>query len=316
MTPMTTWATPAAAKLNLTLEVLGKREDGFHDLASVVVSLDLVDEVRLTVGTEERAVSYRDHGGRPISIETSNDIVLRAWSTLEQHCHLPSEGTVQVTKRIPVTSGLGGGSTDAAAFLRLARAAWQLDLSNDDLLQIGAQVGSDVPVCLMGGPVLMEGRGERVTPLDLPQSRADACAVLLHRTEIPVPEAKTATMYRALRSSDFRSGDATSRLVERLRDGATLTQDDCVNSFDAPAREVMQGLTRAWRTMGSAIANSTLEVGEQPVVPLLAGAGPTLFALLSEPSAQRAVTRLRPAPGFTYVAGLLGRREAAMVQRL
>jgi len=313
---MTTWTTPAAAKLNLTLEVLGKREDGFHDLASVVVSLDLADEVRLSVGAEERSVSYRDDGGRPISIESSDDIVHRAWSTLEQHCHLPSKATVEVTKRIPVTSGLGGGSTDAAAFLRLARAAWRLDLSDDDLLEIGAQVGSDVPVCLIGGPVLMEGRGERVTPLDLPQPPADACAVLLHRTEIPVPEAKTATMYRALRSSDFRTGDATIRLVERLRDGAIPTQDDCVNSFDAPAREVMQGLTRAWRAMGSAIATSTLESGDQPVVPLLAGAGPTLFALLSKSSAQRAAFRLRSAPGLTRIAGLLGRRKATSVRSL
>ncbi|MCY3568049.1 MAG: hypothetical protein OXH38_05445 [Chloroflexi bacterium] len=313
---MTTWTTLAAAKLNLTLEVIGKREDGFHDLASVVVSLDLVDEVRLTVDAKERSVSYRDDGGRPISIETSDDIVIRAWSLLERYCHLPSQATVEVTKRIPVTSGLGGGSTDAAAFLRLARDAWQLDLSDDDLLRIGAQVGSDVPVCLIGGPVLMKGRGDRVTPLDLPQPPADAPAFLLHRTEIPVPEAKTATMYRSLRSSDFRSGDATILLVERLRDGETPTQDDCANSFDAPAREVMQGLTGAWRAMGTAIANSTLESGEQPVVPLLTGAGPTLFALLSAPSAQRAAARLQHAPGFTRVAGLLDRREATTVRPL
>ncbi|MXX32231.1 MAG: 4-(cytidine 5'-diphospho)-2-C-methyl-D-erythritol kinase [Chloroflexi bacterium] len=313
---MTTWSSPAAAKLNLTLEVRGKREDGFHDLGSVVVSLDLADEVRLSVGAEERSISYRDDAGRRVSIETSDDIVLRAWSLLQRHCRLPSEATVEVTKRIPVTSGLGGGSTDAAAFLRLARAAWQLDLSDDDLLEIGAQVGSDVPVCLIGGPVLMEGRGERVTPIQHLEASTDSCAVLLHRAEIPVPAAKTATMYRALRTSDFRSGDATNRLVERLRDGATPIQDDCVNSFDVPAREVMQGLTRAWRAMGSAIANSTLESGEQPVVPLLAGAGPTLFALLSERDAQRAASQLRAAAGFTCVARVLGSREATTVRPL
>ncbi len=312
---MTTWATPAAAKLNLTLEVLGKRDDGFHDLASVVTSLDLTDEVQLTVGGAGFRIAYRDETGRPMSIETTDDIIARAWEVLDGHCALGSGASIEVTKRIPITSGLGGGSTDAAAFLRLARAAWQLDLGDDELCAIGAEVGSDVPVCIIGGPMLMQGRGERLTALDTSRQSLQELRVLLYRPEFPVPESKTATMYRSLRSTDLRSGDATNGLVKRLKAGRKPTQADCVNSFDAPAREVMQGLARSWRIMGEAIARASLAVDEEPVVPLLAGAGPTLFAVLSDRVAVRAAERLRRWGGFTRVASPLSRMAATEVRR-
>ena len=311
---MTTWSAVGAAKLNLTLDVIGKREDGFHDLASVAVSLDLADEIRLTVGGKERTISYRDDQGRPVSIETSDDIIARAWSALEASCPLPTGATIEVVKRIPVTSGLGGGSTDAAAFLRLARHAWNLQLSDAELYRIGSQVGSDVPVCIVGGAVRMDGRGERVTALSMSSQTHSKWAVLLHRPEIPVPAAKTATMYRSLRSSDFRRGAATEALLASLRKGRPPMQDDCVNSFDRPAREVMQGLAPAWRRMGAAVAQSSIEVGVEPVTPLLAGAGPTLFAILRPDVAETAANRLRDGYGFTHVSRPLSREEATRVR--
>ena len=312
---MTSWITLGAAKLNLTLEVLGKRDDGFHDLASIAVSLDLADEIRLTVGGEDRSISYQDDNGRPVSIETSDDIIARAWSELDTRCPLPTGGAVEVVKRIPLTSGLGGGSTDAAAFLRLARRAWGLPLRDLELCEIGARVGSDVPVCLLGGTVRMAGRGERVTPVSAPIPPDFDWVVLLHRPEIPVPAAKTAAMYRSLRPTDFRLGDATESLQRVIEQAAVPTQADCVNSFDRPAREVFQGLTPAWRTMGAAIARSSMALGAEPVTPLLAGAGPTLFALLRPDIASAAADQLRGSPGFTYVARILSRDAAAAVER-
>ncbi|MYD52845.1 MAG: 4-(cytidine 5'-diphospho)-2-C-methyl-D-erythritol kinase [Chloroflexi bacterium] len=309
---MTTWKTSAAAKLNLTLEVLGRREDGYHDLASVAVSLDLVDDVRMTNTTNDRLIGYHDDKGHRMSIETSDDIIIRAWTALERRCPLPGGAEIEVVKRIPLAAGLGGGSTDAAAFLRLARAAWSLDLTDEELMEIGAEVGSDVPACLLGGPVRMAGRGELVTPLE---SGSSDWAVLLHRPEIPVPAAKTAAMYRSLRSTDFRNGDATAVLVEKLSDGMSPTQEDCVNSFDRPAREVMQGLTPAWRRMGAAIARASLEVGAEPVTPLLAGAGPSMFAILDPDVAERASRQLGVSAGFTCVARPLDMASATAIQK-
>ena len=89
---MTTWRTPGAAKLNLTLEVIGKREDGFHDLASVALSLDLVDDVQLTRTDGERSITYTDDHGRRLSIETSDDIIIRAWTALERRCPAARRG--------------------------------------------------------------------------------------------------------------------------------------------------------------------------------------------------------------------------------
>ena len=309
---MTTWKTSAAAKLNLTLEVLGRRDDGYHNLASVALSLDLVDDVQLTRSDGERSITYTDERGRRLSIETSDDIIARSWTALERRCPLPGGAEIEVVKRIPLAAGLGGGSTDAAAFLRLARAAWSLDLTDEELMEIGAEVGSDVPACLLGGPVRMAGRGELVTPLE---SVSSDWAVLLHRPEIPVPAAKTATMYRSLRSTDFRNGDATAAFIEKLSDGMSPTQEDCVNSFDRPAREVMQGLTPAWRRMGAAIARASLEVGADPVTPLLAGSGPSMFAILDPDVAERASRQLGVTAGFTCVARPLDLASATAIQK-
>lgn len=309
---MTTWITRAAAKLNLTLEVLAKRADGFHDLASIAVSLDLVDEVRLTRTASDRSIRYRDEHGRRISIETPDDIVARAWAALERRHPIPGGAQVHVVKRIPLTGGLGGGSTDAAAFLRLARTAWDLNLTDDDLSGIGAEVGSDVPACLLGGPVRMAGRGELVTQLDHVSSD---WSVLLHRPEIPVPAAKTATMYRSLRSSDFMRGDATAKLANSLAQGESPTQRDCVNSFDRPAREVMQGLTPAWRAMGTAVVRASTQLGVDPVTPLLAGAGPTLFAILQPEVARLAAEQLGASNGFAHIARPLDRAQSTAILR-
>lgn len=310
---MTTWITRAAAKLNLTLEVIGKREDGFHNLASIAVSLDLADEVRLTPKDSARTISYRSDSGRPVSIETDDDIIIRAWDTLDQHVGIPSGASIEVIKRIPVAAGLGGGSTDAAAFLRLARRAWDLPLSDDQLCDIGSRVGSDVPACIVGGPLRMSGRGEGIEPLSIPERALEGWSVLLHRPEIPVPAAKTATMYRALRSSDFRAGAATEALADAIADGRPPTQGDCLNSFDRPAREVMQGLTAAWRNMGAAIARSAIERDEEPVAPLLAGAGPTMFALLPTDTAVRAANQLQVSRRFSVVARPLSQGAATEV---
>ena len=317
---MTSLRTIAAAKLNLTLEILGKREDGFHDLSSVAISLDLADDVRLTPddvlltpGGDGRTIAYLDADGHPFSIQTNDDIIARAWSALEAHCDLQMSGRVDVVKRIPVTSGLGGGSTNAAAFLRLANEAWTLGLSDDDLSRIGSQVGSDVAACVIGGPVMMAGRGERVESIEAPSASLGGWAVLLYRPEIPVPEDKTATMYRSLRSSDFRDGAYSSALEERLLAGRSPTQDDCINSFDASAREVMQGLTPAWRRMGAAIARAAVDTSARPVTPLLAGAGPTMFAILAPETAHAAATELQGAPGLTRVVLPIARAEATIV---
>ena len=312
------WRAIAPAKLNLTLEVQGRRGDGYHDLESIVISLDLADELRLTLDPQvsERRIRYRDDAGRPVSILTSDDIVGRTWDVLSGRGLIPGTGTVEVGKRIPVAAGLGGGSADAAAFLRAANAAAELGLSEQELSSIGAEIGSDVPACIVGGTLRMSGRGERVAPIDLSAEALGGWSVLLYRPEIPVPDAKTAAMYSALRSSNYRKGAATAHLAAKLSAGEAPLPVDCVNSFDAVADEVMQGLRAARRRMGAAMARAALAVATEPQVPLLAGAGPTLFAVLEPAIADSAAAALRSdGRGFVQAARPLTRKAATAVER-
>ena len=305
----------APAKLNLTLEVLGRREDGYHDLESVVIHLDLADELQLTPSAT-REISYRDDAGRRVAI-LSDDIVDRTWDRLIEldgergWKRVPAGGRLEVRKRIPIAAGLGGGSADAAAFLRLARLAWELPIDDAALSAFGATIGSDVPACLAGGPLRMSGRGEIVEPIEVTSAALQGWAVLLATPEIPLPADKTATMYRSLRPTHFGGGAATAALTALLSEGERPSQEDCVNSFDAVANEVLQGLEPARGAFGVALARVSIRHGFDPVAPLLAGAGPSLFALLTPELAQAVAADLRPDwRGALHVARPLSRGVA------
>ncbi len=312
----------APAKLNLTLEVLGCREDGFHNLESVVVHLDLADELTLTAASKhdtKRDITYRDAAGRPVPI-LSQDIVAHAWDRLlaldrERGWGIvPAGGRLDVRKRIPVAAGLGGGSADAAAFLRLARRAWSLPLDDAALCAVGAEIGSDIPACIVGGPLQMSGRGELIKQIEAQNTPSDRWTALLATPEIPLPADKTAAMYRSLRPTHFKDGSATTRLAERLAVGQSPTQDDCVNSFDAVADETLQGLRPPRRAFAAAIARAAIERGAEPSSPLLAGAGPSLFALLPPDSAEAAANALRGEwRGTLHIARPLSRQAATWV---
>ena len=313
----------APAKLNLTLEVLGRRGDGYHELDSVVVPLDLADELTLRPAAE-REIVYRGDDGRPVSI-LGPDIVERAWDRLLELDRergwraVPATGRLEVRKRIPVAGGLGGGSADAAAFLRLARAVWSLPLDDDALRELGAELGSDLPACIVGGPLRMSGRGERIELIETQDGALDGWAALIATPEIPVPADKTAAMYRSLRPVHFSAGGATAMLARRLVEGLPPEHGHCVNSFDAVADETLQGLRPARRALGAALARAAVEHGLALPAPLLAGAGPSLFALLPPAAAETAATLLRGNAawrGALHVARPLSRADATRVDRL
>jgi 4-diphosphocytidyl-2-C-methyl-D-erythritol kinase len=282
--------TVAPAKLNLTLEVLGKREDGFHDLASIVQTVDLVDDVFIEAASE-RSVQFIDEGGRRLPVPR-NELIGRAWDGLVEAGAIDERASVTVVKRIPEAAGLGGGSSDAAAFLRLAQVWWGLGSgapSEDGSLMevavaVAVAIGSDVPLFLTGGTVLMEGRGERVRALPEPSGEDAPWSALVFTPELPVPEAKTATMFGALRPSHYAhngSGARTEALRRALEGGASsakmglseaLREVEPYNTLDLVADEVLVGLRETRRRMGAATHRVPL-LG----VPLLAGAGPSLF---------------------------------------
>ena len=157
----------ACAKVNFTLEVLGVRPDGYHDLRSVVVPVSLADEVVLEPA-EGVTLAVRGDGGRGAE---KDNLAVRAARLMQRVSGRKDGVAITLEKRIPVGGGLGGGSADAAAVLNGLNEMWGLGIPRKDLASLGAEIGSDVPALVLGGAVLMEGRGERVAPLfPLPSS--------------------------------------------------------------------------------------------------------------------------------------------------
>ena len=160
---MTTLYEGAFAKLNLTLDVLGKREDGYHDLSSVMQTVSIRDDVEIDVGTGKPWVLHCTAEGIPT--DESN----LAWKAAEvffrNHKVDPDGIEIRIRKRIPSQAGLGGGSADAAAVLRALNKHYGEPFSIYALAELGAQVGSDVPFCTIMGTCLVEGRGERIQKL-------------------------------------------------------------------------------------------------------------------------------------------------------
>ena len=157
----------APAKLNRFLAVLGRRADGFHELELVTTVLEGVPDLTDTLTAEPAEVlSLEISGptGAGLTADESN-LVFRAWRLLEEAARRPLPAALHLEKRIPHGAGLGGGSSDAAAALRLGNRLFELGLDEASLLLLAARLGSDVPLFLLGGTVLGLGRGERVFPL-------------------------------------------------------------------------------------------------------------------------------------------------------
>lgn len=174
----------AWAKLNLTLDVLGKRSDGYHDLCMVMQSVALCDTVTIEE-TGERGI--RVSSNLEFLPSGKNNLAAAAALRLSEAAGRDGNGLrITLDKSIPVCAGMGGGSSDAAAVLRGLNEGWKLGWSREELARVGEKVGSDVPYCVLGGTALAEGRGEILTPLPaLPWCIAVLCKP---RFSISTPE--------------------------------------------------------------------------------------------------------------------------------
>ncbi len=156
---------PAPAKLNLFLHVVGKRPDGFHDLQTLFQLIDLCDDIAITV--RDDGVIERTAG--PADVPPETDLVVRAARALKAASGTPLGASLRVTKRIPMGGGLGGGSSDAATTLLALNHLWATGLTPENLAALGLALGSDVPVFVAGSSAWAEGRGEHLTPVELPE---------------------------------------------------------------------------------------------------------------------------------------------------
>ena len=257
-----TLSMPAYAKINLSLEVIGRRDDGYHEVATILQTVDLADTVTLqpadglTVTCDDATLSGEDN------------IVWAAAVALAKHVGIAPNAHVAIEKRIPVAAGLGGGSADAAASLRGLNVLWGLNLPDTELVSVAASLGSDVPFLLTGGAALGTGRGDR-----LDQLPAVATTRLLLVAPGGTISRKTPTLYGALTPDDYSDGAQTRRLADSAALAtATLTGDSCHNVFTRAALEIFPGLSDVWESVAAVTG----------FPPCLSGAGPAFFCMPSD----------------------------------
>jgi 4-diphosphocytidyl-2-C-methyl-D-erythritol kinase len=252
----------APAKINLTLEVLGKRNDGFHEIRSVFQTIDLSDTLRFQ--TAEHTAYHCDIPGW----QPEYSLVSRAVAILQEHTRPTKNVEITIEKQIPLMSGLGGDSSNAAAVIYGLNQLWELDLAPEVIFDLATRLGSDVPFFLHGRTVLASGRGEIITPLPSP---APTWIVLVF-PGIPSPPGKTRQMYAALKSAHYTNGSITQRLADSLRTSRPLEASLLFNTFENVAFDKYPGLT--------VYKEHLLKLGAPRVH--LTGSGPTLFTLFDD----------------------------------
>lgn len=217
----------APAKLNLFLEILGKRADGFHEVETLMVSIGLYDTLTF-FPTDDPELSLSIDGG-PVDLASGPDnLVIRAARLLRERAGVEQGARIHLRKRIPVAAGLAGGSSDAAATLAGLNRLWGLGLSRQTLMEFAGELGSDIGFFLAEQPVAVcRGRGERVEPVRVPQSLSFVVAR-------PDSGLATAAVYR-----EYRAGTASrsaSAMVAALRRGRiTAAVHDLHNALQPPA---------------------------------------------------------------------------------
>ncbi len=252
----------APAKINLIIEVLGRRSDGFHEIRSVLQTISLYDTLSFELA-EGLYLSCSDP-----SLESPDNLAFRAASLLQEVTGGRKGARIEITKVIPVTAGLGGGSSDAATTLKGLNRLWETGLSLPELLPLASRLSSDAAFFIYGGTALVEGRGERISPLP-PWPRT---WFVLLMPPLPKPPRKTEGLYARLHSAHFTPGKLADRAIERLSRNEGVEPSLLFNVFERVGFDCFTGLEEYWGRF--------LEAGAGSVH--LAGSGPALFTLLKE----------------------------------
>lgn len=252
----------APAKINLTLEVLGERTDGFHEIRSVIQTIDLYDDLRFRSERQLRFICDNPD----FIVEES--LVPRAAALFQEAIGSAQGATIEIKKRIPMVAGLGGDSSDAAAVLSGLNKLWKLRLSLVELAELASKLGSDVLFFLYGGTALMEGRGEKLKALPPMPHRW----VVLLVPPFSRIEEKTRKLYASLKSSHYTDGQITEKLVKALHERRGLKPSLLFNTFENVAFELFPKL-KLYR-------DHFVKLGAYQVH--LAGSGPTLFTIMDD----------------------------------
>ncbi len=264
----------APAKINLTLEILGKRPDGYHDLRSLVVPVSLYDTLTLTRLDEPVIEVACAVVGLPGEAQVllpgaADNLAVRAATLLREETGYLGGVRIEIQKEIPIGGGMGGGSADAAGTLVALNRLWETGLTVDRLMELGARLGSDIPAMVYGKPVCMEGRGEKVRPISCQWPAGTQWWIVVVNPGFNVP---TRDIYR------------------RFRSGLTSPQETYINACFALERgDVKQASACLYNSLEAVVFNKyplLLMVAERlksagALGVLLSGSGASVFAVVA-----------------------------------
>jgi 4-diphosphocytidyl-2-C-methyl-D-erythritol kinase len=272
---------PAFAKLNWTLQVLGRRADGYHDIDTLLQTISLHDTLKFSTSDNNEIRLTCDD--RSIPCDETN-LVWRAGEALRKRYSMNRGAKIRLEKRIPSEAGLGGGSSDAAATLIALAQLWEIAASANDLLEIGRSLGSDVPFFFFGGTARATSRGELIEPLaDAPKQH-----LLIIK---PNASVSTARAYNLLNSRGLTSSNAKPILLrsQASHDSDSFDLNVLDNDFEAGVFQLEPEIERA--------KNALLKSGARAV--MLCGSGSAVFGILENQDAQeRAIQAIELETGW------------------
>lgn len=280
----------APAKINLTLDVLHKRPDGYHEVEMIMTTVDLADRIGLEV--REDGEIHILSVDRFVPNDHRN-LAYQAAKVLKDMYKVKLGASIKIEKNIPVAAGLAGGSSDAAATLRGLNTLWGLELTLDELAQVGTKIGSDVAFCVYGGTALATGRGEKIQELPSPAN----CWVILAKPTLGV---STADIYGKLKINQIVHPD-TQKMVKAIEEKDFEMMCDSVGN-------VLEEVTLELYPEVAGLKEQMQKFGADAV--LMSGSGPTVFGLVNQESrVQRVYNGLRGFCDEVYAVRLMGERE-------
>lgn len=280
----------APAKINLSLDVLHKRPDGYHEVEMIMTTIDLADRIELSpLPDDEIRISSLN---RYVPDDQRN-LAYQAAKLIKEKFHVKKGVLIGIEKVIPVAAGLAGGSSDAAATLRGLNKLWNLGLTLDELAQLGAEIGSDVSFCVYGGTALATGRGEKIAELPPPPP----CWVVLAKPYIGV---STADIYGRLDVRTIKHPN-TEAMINAIRNGDF--EGICNN-----VGNVLEDVTLKLHPEVTQIKDHMIRFGADAA--LMSGSGPTVFSLIQHDSRMhRIYNGLRGFCDQVFAVRLLGERH-------
>jgi 4-diphosphocytidyl-2-C-methyl-D-erythritol kinase len=253
----------APAKINLSLDVLHKRSDGYHEVEMVMTMVDLADRIEMQELSRDTIIISSQAGYIPLD---EKNLAFQAARLIKDRYDVKQGVYIHLDKQIPVAAGLAGGSSDAAATLRGLNRLWDLNIPMEELQVLGAELGSDVPFCVTGGTAVARGRGEKLEPIVSPPQ----CWVVLAKPPINV---STSEIYGKLNAREIKHHPSTEGVLSAIREKRF---DQLCGSLGNVLEEVTLDLYPEVRHLKECMQR----LGADSV--LMSGSGPTVFGLVSK----------------------------------